>query len=323
MEKALARNPDDYRIWLGLGRVAILEGDYDKASQWIRRCEEFAPKDRAACRARLDLARAAGRPDEVARILDRELGDEVKAAERVGWESWLARFLGSNEDERRTLERLLEVEPQNPEVIERLGTLAAQAGDTGLADGLRRRKGRVDEALDQYRTRISSPVAFSTVADRVEMARLAEQAGRRFDARAWCTLAARLDPQAPELKPILARLDRAQTLLSKSKVSSRSSRPHPLNNSPPRTSTSLPSHALLEFRDDAAGAGLRFSFQNGETAIHQLPETMSGGVGLLDYDGDGWLDVYSVQGGLSARPPRPTTTATACSATAATARSRT
>jgi hypothetical protein len=28
-----------------------------------------------------------------------------------------------------------------------------------------------------------------------------------------------------------------------------------------------------------------------------LPETMSGGVGLLDYNGDGWLDVYVVQGG--------------------------
>ena len=27
------------------------------------------------------------------------------------------------------------------------------------------------------------------------------------------------------------------------------------------------------------------------------PETMCGGVGLLDYDGDGWLDVYAVQGG--------------------------
>src|SRR5262249_2198834 len=57
----------------------------------------------------------------------------------------------------------------------------------------------------------------------------------------------------------------------------------------------------LHFVDDADAVGLRFRFENGHTAICQLPETMSGGIGLLDYDGDGWLDVYAVQGG--AFPP--------------------
>ena len=52
------------------------------------------------------------------------------------------------------------------------------------------------------------------------------------------------------------------------------------------------------FRDDAGEAGLRFFHDNGQLAASRPPpETMCGGVALLDYDGDGWLDVYVVQGG--------------------------
>ena len=50
------------------------------------------------------------------------------------------------------------------------------------------------------------------------------------------------------------------------------------------------------FVDDASRAGLRFVFDNGQTPRFLMPETNSGGVGLLDFDGDGWLDVYCVQG---------------------------
>ena len=52
------------------------------------------------------------------------------------------------------------------------------------------------------------------------------------------------------------------------------------------------------FTDDADRAGLRFVHDNGhKSGLIPPPETMCGGVGLLDYDGDGWLDVYAVQGG--------------------------
>jgi hypothetical protein len=51
------------------------------------------------------------------------------------------------------------------------------------------------------------------------------------------------------------------------------------------------------FVDDAESSGLRFVHENGANPMKRLPETMSGGVGLLDYDLDGWLDVFAVEGG--------------------------
>ncbi len=51
------------------------------------------------------------------------------------------------------------------------------------------------------------------------------------------------------------------------------------------------------FRDVAAAAGLTFTYDNDFTPERRLVESTGGGLGLLDYDGDGWLDVYVVQGG--------------------------
>ena len=56
--------------------------------------------------------------------------------------------------------------------------------------------------------------------------------------------------------------------------------------------------SVPEFRDEAEAAGLRFVHDNGHSRRNPPPpEAMCGGVALLDYDGDGWLDIYAVQGG--------------------------
>ncbi len=52
------------------------------------------------------------------------------------------------------------------------------------------------------------------------------------------------------------------------------------------------------FEEVAVKAGIQFRYQSGHRAgKYYIPEIMGGGVGLLDYDNDGWLDVYCVQGG--------------------------
>src|SRR6266404_5211613 len=50
------------------------------------------------------------------------------------------------------------------------------------------------------------------------------------------------------------------------------------------------------FRDVAVEAGLNFRHFNFATSHHYMPEIMGPGGALVDYDNDGDLDVYLIQG---------------------------
>jgi hypothetical protein len=52
-----------------------------------------------------------------------------------------------------------------------------------------------------------------------------------------------------------------------------------------------------EFVNTASEAGIEFSHQNGATSDKYMPETMGGGGIFLDYDADGWIDIFLVNGG--------------------------
>ncbi len=56
------------------------------------------------------------------------------------------------------------------------------------------------------------------------------------------------------------------------------------------------------FTEVAAEAGVRFVHASGAAGGQHLPETMGAGAAWIDFDGDGWLDLYLVQSGPF--PPR-------------------
>ena len=54
----------------------------------------------------------------------------------------------------------------------------------------------------------------------------------------------------------------------------------------------------IKFIDVAQKAGLNFQHFSGSSEKTYILEGMSGGVAWIDYDRDGWLDLYLVNGGL-------------------------
>src|SRR5438552_2380783 len=50
------------------------------------------------------------------------------------------------------------------------------------------------------------------------------------------------------------------------------------------------------FEEAAAARGVRFVTNSGRTPRKHQPETMVAGVALFDYNNDGWLDIYAVNG---------------------------
>jgi hypothetical protein len=63
---------------------------------------------------------------------------------------------------------------------------------------------------------------------------------------------------------------------------------------PPAQTSSF--SGTIQFEDIAAKAGVHFTTENSPTPNKNQIETMVSGVALLDYDGDGYLDIYLVNG---------------------------
>ncbi len=299
--------PTDDRVWLGLANMATRAGRFDEARRWLDACQGRRPDDPAVWRARLDWALAVGDAGQAWRALEHLPAPSVPEVEVLALRVWFAERSGATDRERVALTALAEHDPGNTAALGRLAELAIQAGQLDRAAALRREIARLEPIKDRYRERILDLDLASLGPDQrrsraAELAELARALGRGLEARAWGALAVggRLDSAEPPI-PSPPQPARPGPSLAE-RVGDPGLRPgwdfHP-------ESAGQSTAVEPRFVDDAETAGLRFFFENGETALRQLPETASGGVGLLDYDGDGWLDVYVVQGGKFPPPPGP------------------
>jgi enediyne biosynthesis protein E4 len=216
----------------------------------------------------------------------------LEPARLLELEAWLASKSGDRRAEQDALEEVIKIDPGATTALERLAELAALEGKRERVTELRRRKAEVDAAKERYRALINLPDLSPQFA---ELGRAAEAIGRWFDAPAWWRLAARRGAE-PAAAAALARLEKLG-LRPTGDDRDLASVLAPFVPNTGKTDSAAAALNWPTFRDDAESRGLRFTFDNGRSERRHLPETMSGGVAVLDFDGDGWLDVYVVQGG--------------------------
>ncbi len=307
LDRAGRQAPEDDRVWLGKANLATRNGQFAEARRLLDDCLARRPEDPAVWQAELDWGLATEQDASVRRAMAHLPAQRFSRGGLEVIRAWLASRRHDPVGEHSALERLLQSEPGQCTAIERLAVLAAQGNQVEQAGQLRRRKSEMDQIRQRYEDLYNQN---QFAADAPELARLAETLGRRFEAIGFLTWITQHSPGDLTARTTLTRLQgeelgQAATGQTLAELLAPDLTGEEI--APQAVADSLVAAPPL-FRDDAQSARLSFSYENGESSIHQLPEFTGGGVGLIDYDGDGWLDVYLVQGGRfppdPAQPPR-------------------
>jgi tetratricopeptide (TPR) repeat protein len=186
LDHAAKLAPDDDRVWLGRANLAIRTGAFGEGERWLDACQKSRPDDVATWRARLDWAMATNRVDVVTEAIKHIPEAESRPAELHRWNAWLARRRPDRRAERLELESLTAAVPSAVAALERLAELDKEDRQTARAALLLHKKAEVGRLRARY---LQLHDRKQPIRDAAELARLAGQLGRSFEARGFQTIA--------------------------------------------------------------------------------------------------------------------------------------
>jgi len=222
---------------------------------------------------------------------------------------WVVRglYTHSHGDRRGAVHCLLqavELDPCNRQAFYHLTQLFRDLGETPRAEACARRA----KLLERYESSIGTPP--ETLEQLHEVVGLAESLQRPWEVLGWAHEAVRLFPADQWSKATVTRLkSEVSPQMPLSVIASDSVwniRPaeYPLPDwssliVKDRSQPASASGDAVRFADRAKALGLNFVFYNGAdpaAGIAHMFEFSGGGVGVLDFDCDGWPDLYLSQG---------------------------
>lgn len=296
----------DSRIWLAKANLALMKADTKAADAALSICEKPAnDPDNAVYLARMKWSQMVNQPDRCAEAALKLKWAGLPMAIASEWTAYLAEAAGDEKLNREALEAGYNNSNRDTRLLSQYAAYLEQKGEHKKANKIRSEKGEVDKALQQYNKLMSDVSKPETADDMVQWAKLAFTCGLWTDYLALQQLALKLDPDSiSKFNPIVpdtqatsvvnnqAELGPPYLCLTWSTLAEKLKQTKSGNDS---KDTTLP--ITPQFNDLANTSGHRFQFRNGETEIRQMPVALSGGVALIDYDNDGWEDVFVVQGG--------------------------
>lgn len=300
--------PHDPAALLGMGRIALEKKRYADAEQMLQRASR-SPSHALEAQAWLGRVLLEQGRDEDFMRWQRDLPGQVGSSAPI-WTlrgEWAARQ-SQAEAAVRCFWESARIEPNSARVHYQLGQQLIGLGRPEEAGPFLRRA----QQLEQYARAAELAYRVRTTEDFRRAAESAETLGLLWEAWAWALLApsgAGWSPSMTErLEKTLATSPLERTVLRRNPALALDLSRYPLPDSPPRAAgeqVDIRDVAVdsmrtgARFEDLSAAAGLRFRFRNGgnpASGLVKMYEVTGGGAGVLDYDGDGWPDVYFPQG---------------------------
>ncbi|MHB8862001.1 MAG: FG-GAP-like repeat-containing protein [Pirellulaceae bacterium] len=320
MEQFLADDPDDVTSAMALARYYL---DAERLGDAARLLEDFLARDPANSEARGLLGQVFLQQYDYGQTAATLAGVVPAAALDVWFWRSCGRYWSDQGDHAKAVEcyfRVLELDPEDLPTSHRLGIALGRIGREEEARAYLDRATLIDRMLRQS-IRVMQRKDDSAQNDAlrlpivVDIASLLLELGRVPDSIRWYGHALSIDQNAEVaqhgLVLALRRLGEmggpdsgfwstsappVQVAAIDAETLARLIPPRPAPDALRPQHEHVAGGATIVLRDLHEEAGLDYQYFNGQTGLKYLLESMGGGIAVLDYDNDGWPDLFLPQG---------------------------
>lgn len=300
LELVRREQPDDVYAPSALVEQFVRHGRVAEAKSLLQTSDAFHRKPAERLRSAVMIDLAAGRFQAARDALNEIPGDAARSAEEWLLRGEVEQGLGNREAAAQAYSHAVQIDPWLVDAAYRYGRVLRQLERHEESEKVLERAARTDDVVRRCLQLLQAPSTAET-GDFQTVAELAFDLGQSRWAQLVAELAAR---QSGGSQPSSERLgllrDRKLAPLAIAEPPSPPPSPSRDRKVAPRPllvdTPTLPDRTVA-WTDATNELGVNFTYEFGRTRERWLMETLGGGVATLDYDGDGWTDLFFAQGG--------------------------